>query len=92
MASILFLGGLSPAIGMMGGGEPGEDGVRIGETGNELLRGKGNNRGSGEKATGFGGTKVSLSMKSVTLTGGGVVKPGLGNSSEELGKNHGTIS
>jgi hypothetical protein len=28
MASILFLGGLAPAIGMIGGGELGGDGVR----------------------------------------------------------------
>jgi hypothetical protein len=32
MESILFLGGLAPAIGMRGGEEPGGDGTRTGET------------------------------------------------------------
>jgi hypothetical protein len=77
---------------MIGGGELGGDGVRTGETGTELLGGKGNNRGFGEKATGLEGTEVSLSAKSVTLTGGGVVKPGVGKYSEVLGLNHGTTS
>jgi hypothetical protein len=57
MASILFLGGLAPAIGMIGGGELGGEGVRTGETGTELLGGKGNNRGFGEKAIGLEGTE-----------------------------------
>jgi hypothetical protein len=62
MASILFLGGLAPAIGMIGGGELGGDGVRTRETGTELLGGKGNNRGFGENSIGLEGTKVSLSV------------------------------
>jgi hypothetical protein len=53
IASILFLGGLAPSIGMIGGGELGGEGVRTGETGTELPGGKGNNRGFGEKATGL---------------------------------------
>jgi hypothetical protein len=43
MTSILFLWGLALAIGMIGGGEPGGDGVRAGETGTELPGGNGNN-------------------------------------------------
>jgi hypothetical protein len=91
IASILFLGGLAPAIGMIGGGELGGDGVRTGETGTALPGGKGNNRGFGEKATGLEGTEVSLSVVA-TIIGGGVVKPGVGKSSEVLGLDHGTTS
>ena len=91
MESILFLGGLAPAIGMIGGGELGGDGVRIGEIGTELPRGKGNNRGFGEKSRVLGGIEVSLFEKSITLTGGGVVKPGVGKYSEVLGINHSII-
>jgi hypothetical protein len=39
------MGGFSPAIGMLGGGELGGEGVRTGETGTELPGGKGNNGG-----------------------------------------------
>jgi hypothetical protein len=60
MTSILFLGGLAHAIGIIGGGEVGGDWVRTWETGTEFLGGKGNDRGFGEKATGLEGTKVSL--------------------------------
>jgi hypothetical protein len=56
MESILFLGVLAPAIGVIGGGESRGDGVRTKETGIELLGGKRNNRGFGEKATGLEGT------------------------------------
>jgi hypothetical protein len=45
---------------MIGGGELGGDGVRTGETGTELLRGKGNNRGFREKARGLEGAEASL--------------------------------
>jgi hypothetical protein len=85
MASILFPGGLAPTIGMIGGGEIGGDGVQTGETGTELLGGKGNNRGLGEKATELEGIEVSIFSKSTTLTGGGVVKPRVAKYSKVLG-------
>jgi hypothetical protein len=92
MESILFLGGLSPAIGMIVGGEPGGEGVRTGENRKELPGGKGNNRGFGEKYRGLEGTKVSLYVVATTLIGGGIVKLRVGKSSEVLGLNHGIIS
>ena len=91
MASILFLGVLAPAIGMIGGGELGGDGVRTGETGTEIPGGKGNNRGFEEKATRLEGVGGSL-CATTTVIGGGVVKPGVGKSSDALGLNHGRIS
>jgi hypothetical protein len=91
MASIMFLGGLAPAIGMIGGGELGGDGVRTGETGTELQGGKGNNRGFKEKATGLEGVGGSL-RAIIIVIGGEVVKPGVGKYSEVLGLNHGTTS
>jgi hypothetical protein len=54
------MGGFSPAIGIIGGGELGGEGVRTGETGTVLPGGKGNNRGFREKATGLEGKEVSL--------------------------------
>jgi hypothetical protein len=50
MASILFRGGLAPAIGILGGGELGGEGVREGATGNESRSGVGNKRGFKEEA------------------------------------------
>jgi hypothetical protein len=50
MASILFRGGLAPAIGILGGGELGGEGVREGATGNESRSGVGNKRGFKGKA------------------------------------------
>jgi hypothetical protein len=85
------MGGLDPAIGMIGGGELGGNGVQAGETGNEPPGGKGNNRGFGEKATGLGGTKVSLFVVA-TVIGGGVVKTGVGKYSEVWGLDQGTTS
>jgi hypothetical protein len=90
MASILFLGGLAPAIWMIGGGELGGDGVRTRETGTEIPGGKRNNRGLGEKATRLEGTKAFLSMKVATIRGEGVVNPRAGKSFEVLGLNHST--
>jgi hypothetical protein len=86
MASILFLGGLVPAIGMIFGGELGGEEVRTGDTGSELRGGKGNNRGFGEKSIGLEGTEVSLFVKETTLIGGGVVKLGEGKSTRKLPK------
>jgi hypothetical protein len=56
MESIMFIGVLAPSIGMIGGGELGGYVVGIDETGTEFPRGKGNNKGFGEKATGLEGT------------------------------------
>jgi hypothetical protein len=50
MASILFGGGLALAIGILGGGELGGEGVHEGATGNESRSGVGNKRGFKEKA------------------------------------------
>jgi hypothetical protein len=46
----------------------------------------------GEKVTGLEGAEVWISVNATTLTGGGVVKPGVGKYSEVLGLNHGTTS
>jgi hypothetical protein len=51
-----------------------------------LLGEKGNNRGFGEKSTGLEGTEVSLSVKTTTVIGGGVVKLGEGKSAGKLPK------
>ena len=50
MTSILVIGGFSPAIGILGGGELGGEGVRDGATGNEPWSGVGNKRRFKEKA------------------------------------------
>jgi hypothetical protein len=60
MASILFLQGLAPSIGMIGGGELVGYGVRTRENGTEILGGKGNNREFEEKATRLQGVGGSL--------------------------------
>jgi hypothetical protein len=49
----MFLRGLAPAIEMIGGGELGGGGVRTRETRTDLLRGKGNKKGFGERDTGL---------------------------------------
>jgi hypothetical protein len=54
------MGGFSPAIGILCGGELGGEGVRKGDTGNELLRGVGNKRGFREKASELKSTDASL--------------------------------
>jgi hypothetical protein len=92
MASILLPGGLAPAIGILGGGELGGDGDRIGERGAELTGGKGNNRGFEEKATGLKGVEGWVNTTTTTVTGGGVLKPGVGNSPKFLGLDQATMS
>jgi hypothetical protein len=72
MASILFRGGLAPAIGILGGGELGGEGVREGATGNESRSGVGNKRGFKEKANELKSVGVFLCA--------GVVKIGVGKS------------
>jgi hypothetical protein len=79
MASILFRGGLAPAIGILGGGELGGEGVREGATGNESRSGVGNKRGFKEKAN---------ELKSA----GAPLCAGVGKSSAVLGLRQGTAS
>jgi hypothetical protein len=68
------MGGFSPAIGILGEGELGGEGARTGNTGNELLGGKGNNGGFREKAKGLELADASLCAVAATVTRGGVVK------------------
>ena len=82
MASILFRGGLAPAIGILGGGEFGGDGVRKGLIENESRSGVGNKRGFKEKAN-------ELKSAGSPLCIGGV-KLGIGNSFAVLGLRQGT--
>jgi len=86
ITSILFLGGLDPAIGVWKGGKPGGDGVQTGDIGGDLMGTEGNKWGSGEKASGLEGTEVSLSAKPIALTRGRVVKLGEGKSIGTLPK------
>jgi hypothetical protein len=79
MVSILFRGGLAPAIGILGGGELGGEGVREGATGNESQSGIRNKRGFKEKANG---------IKSV----GAPLCAGVGKSYGVLGLRQGTAS
>jgi hypothetical protein len=79
MVSILFRGGLAPAIGILGGGELGGEGVREGFTGDESRSGVGNKRGFKEKAN---------KLKSA----GASLYAGVGKSSIVLGLRQGTSS
>jgi hypothetical protein len=84
------MGGFSPAIGILGGGELGGEEVRIGDAGNKLLGGSGNNGGFKEKVKGFESTYASLCAVAATIIRGGVVKLGVGKSSVVLGLRQGT--
>jgi hypothetical protein len=84
MASILFKGGLAPAIGILGEGELGGEGVREGAAENEPLMGVGNKRGFKEKANELKSADVSFCT--------GVVKIGAGRSSVVLAQHQGTVS
>jgi hypothetical protein len=86
------MGGFSPAIGILGEGELGGEGARIGDTGNELLGGRGNNGGFREKAKGLESADASLCAVAATVTRGEVVKLGVGKSSMVLGLRQGTAS
>ena len=66
MASILFGGGLAPAIGIVGRGELGGEGVWTGDVGKEVL--KGDDGKSRERSTG-------PECVDVSLCGAVVVKP-----------------
>ena len=92
MASILFRGGLALAIGILGGGELGGEGVREGAVGNESRSGMGNKRGFKEKANGLKSTDAPLHAGVVTVTRGGVAKIGVGKSSAVLGLRQSTAS
>ena len=84
--------GFSPSIGILGGGELGGEGVRIGDIGTELPGGKGNNQGFREKAKGLESTDYSLSVVEATVIRGGVVNLGVGNYFVVLGLHQGTTS
>jgi hypothetical protein len=90
MASILVMGGFSPTIGILGGGELRGEEARIGDTGNELPGGRGNNGGFKEKAKGLESTNASLCAVATTVTREGVVKLGVGKSSVVQGLRQGT--
>jgi hypothetical protein len=83
MASILFRGGLAPAIGILGGGELGGEGVRERVTGDESRSGVGNKRGFKEKANELKSVGASFCV--------GVVKIGVGKSSMVSGLRQGTV-
>jgi hypothetical protein len=83
------MGGFSPAIGILGGGELGGEGVREGDTGNEL---PGNNGGFREKANRLESADASLCAKVAIVTRGGVVKLGMGKSLVVLCPCQGTTS
>ena len=84
MASILFRGGLAPAIGILGGGEFGGEGVLKGVTENESRSGAGNKRGFKEKANELESAGAPLCTR--------VVKLGVGKSSVVMGLCQGTAS
>ena len=92
MASIAVIGGFSPAIGILGGGELRGEGARIGDIGNELTGGRGNNGGFREKAKGIESVDVSLCTEAATVTRGGAVRLGVGKPSVVLGLRQGVAS
>jgi hypothetical protein len=72
MASIWVRGGLAPAIGILGGGDLGGEGVHEGATGNESRSRVGNKRGLEEKANELKSTGAPLCAgvgKSSVVTG-----------------------
>ena len=79
------MGGFSPAIGILGGGELGGEG----DTGNEL---PGNNGGFREKANGLESADASLCAEVAIVTRGGVAKLGVGKFAVVLGPRQGTTS
>jgi hypothetical protein len=87
MASILFRGGLAPAIGILGGGELRGEGFHEGATWNEFRSGTGNKRGFKEKANKLKSADAPFCAGVVTVTRGGV-----GKSSAALGLYQSTAS
>ena len=85
------MGGFSPAIGMLRGGELGGEGARnTRDTGNELPGGRGNNGGFREKAKGLELADASLCAVTTIVIRGGVVKIGVGKSYVVMGLCQGT--
>ena len=74
----MVMGGFGPTIGILGGGELRGEGARIGDTGNELPSGRGNNGGFREKAKGLESADASLHVVVETIMRGGVVNIGEG--------------
>jgi hypothetical protein len=91
MASILVIGGFTPTIGILCGGELEGGAAQKGETEDDLLRGVGNNRGFREKASELKSTDVPFCAEAATVTRGGAVKPGVGESFVVLGLCHGIV-
>jgi hypothetical protein len=91
IASILVMGGFSPAIGILVGGELGGEEAQTGDTGNELPGGRGNNGGFREKAKGLESVDASLCVVAAIVIRGGVVNLGVGKSSVVLGLRQGTV-
>jgi hypothetical protein len=81
----MVIGGFGPTIGILCGGEIGGEEVRNGDTGDDLLRGVGNNRGFREKDSELKPAYVSLCAEAVTATRGEVVKLRVGKSSVVVG-------
>jgi hypothetical protein len=92
MASLLVIGGFSPAIGILGGGELEGEGVHEGATGNESRSGVGNKRGFKEKAIELKSAGVPLCTGVVTVTRGRAAKIGVGKFSAVPGLRQGTAS
>ena len=89
ITSILVMGGFAPAIGLLCGGELGREGARKKDTGDEILRGVGNNRGFREKASELKSANVSLSAEVTIVRRGGAVNLGVGKSYVVLGLRQG---
>jgi hypothetical protein len=90
IASILVIGGFSPAIGILWGEELRGEGALKGKTGDEILSGMGNNRGFRDKGNKLKPVDASVCAEATTVTRGGVVNLGVGKSSMVLGIHHGT--
>ena len=83
------MGGFSPAIGILGGGELKGEEARTWDTGNELPGGRGNNGGFREKDKGLESEDASLCESATIVIIGGVVKLAVGKSSVVQGLRQG---
>jgi hypothetical protein len=92
MDSILVIGGFSPTIGILGGGELRGEGVFEGATGNESRSGVGNKRGFKEKASELKSAGDPLCTGVVMVTRGRAIKIGVGKFYVVLGLHQGTAS
>jgi hypothetical protein len=84
------MGGFSPAIGILGGGELRGEGARTRDTGNELPGGRGNNGVFREKAKGLESGNASLCAMAGIVIRGGVVNLWVGKYFVVLGLRQGT--